>query len=96
MTIPFTQYLLPNGRVRRINIERPEDIEHIAQRFVLAGGRYECEILTTGDVSITAVKKVSGEEHDVAIAVGQNEPGKVGELVDRVVRDSERFIEVAA
>lgn len=96
MTIPFTQYLLPNGRIRRINIERPKEIEEIAQRFIKAGGRYECEILSTGEASITAVKMVRGQDGDVAIAVGPNDAEKVGELVDRVVRDSEKFIEVAA
>jgi len=93
MTIPFTQYLLPNGRITRINIERPKEIEELAHRFIHSGGRYECEILTTGMVSITAVKKVDGEEQDVAIAVGQNETGEVGQLVDSVVWQSEQYIE---
>jgi hypothetical protein len=91
LTIPFTQYLLPNGRVTRINIERPKEIEEIAQRFIISGGRYECEILTTGDVSITAVKRINGEEGDVAIAVCPNGP-EVPAKVDEVVRESEHYI----
>jgi hypothetical protein len=96
VTIPFTQYRLPHGSRVEIEIGRPGDIEEIAHRFIASGGRYECEILTTNEASITAVKKVDGEEQDVAIAVGPNTLGTVGGLVDQVVLESERFIEVAA
>jgi hypothetical protein len=47
MTIPFTQYLRLNGRKRPVEIDRPEEIEAIARRFIESGGRYECEELTT-------------------------------------------------
>jgi hypothetical protein len=87
MGIPFTQYLLPDGRTRDEHIDRPADIEAIADRFIKSGGRYECEVLTTGEVSLTAVK----DDDDVAIVLCQNAPG-VGERVDELVRESERFI----
>lgn len=96
MTIPFTQYLLPNGRKQQIKIERPADIEKIAHAFIASGGRYEAEILTTGQISLTAVKKVRGEEGDVAIVVGPNKPGENMLLVDRLVHESAGYIEVAA
>lgn len=92
MSIPFTQYLLPDGRRTQVLIDMPEDVEEIARRFIASGGKYECEILTTGDVSITAVKRINGEEGDVAIAVCPNGP-EVPAKVDEVVRESEQFIE---
>jgi len=88
MSVPFTQYLLPDGRRTQVLIDMPEEVEGIARRFIASGGRYECEILTTGDVSIT---KRRGEEGDVAIAVCPNGP-EVPANVDKVVRESEQYI----
>jgi len=89
--IPFTQYLLPNGRRRDEAIERPPEIEALAQQFIASGGRYECEILTTGHVSLTAVKTIDENEgpQDVEIIICANGPGikeKVDELVKRSIR----------
>ena len=95
MTITFHQYLLPHGRQQTVEIERPEEIEEIAERFIASGGRYECEILTTGEVSITAVKKIRGEEGDVAIAICPN-GHEVSAKVDEVVRMSKQFVEATA
>jgi len=93
MPIPFTQYLLPNGRKQLIQLTCPARDESIAKRFIASGGRYECEVLTTGQVSLTAVKRIGGHEGDVAIVICRNAPnilvGKVGELV----RQSEPFID---
>jgi len=68
--IQVTQYILPNGRKEQIEVERPPEIEALAKRFVDAGGKYEAEILTTGQVSLTAVYPVDGEPQDVVIKVG--------------------------
>lgn len=91
MSIPFTQYVLPNGRRRDEQIERSADIEAIAQRFIDSGGRYECEVLTTGHVSLTAVKEVDGEPQDVEIIVCANGP-HIPEKVDDLVRRSAAHI----
>ena len=61
MSIPFTQYLLPNGQRRAQQIDRPADIESLAEKFIASGGRYECEVLTTGHVSFTAVNVMVGQ-----------------------------------
>jgi hypothetical protein len=87
MTIPFTQYLRPNGRRRDVEIDRPSDIQALARRFIESGGRYECEHLTTGEASLTAVKEIDGEEQDIAIEVVPNGP-EVPAAVDRLVRAS--------
>ena len=95
MTVPFTQYIPPNGHREQVEIDRPEEIEAIACRFIASGGRYECEILTTRQVSFTAAKKIRGEWQDIAIAVGKNEQGEIMQLVDQVIRQSEQYIEAA-
>jgi len=87
MSIPFTQYLLPNGRKSYQLIDRPEDIEDIARRFIASGGRYECEVLRTGEVSLTAVKY----DDDVEIVLSANGPS-IPDKVDELVRRSERHI----
>ena len=87
--------MLPNGRREPRFIDRPVEIEIIASRFIDSGGKYECEVLTTGQVSLTAVKRLKGEEQDVAIVVCENKPGLIGEKVDELVRQSEAFIGAA-
>jgi hypothetical protein len=89
--IPFTQYVLPHGERRDQWIYRPDDIEALAQQFIDAGGRYECEVLTTGHVSLTAVHEIDGEEQDIAIEVCGNGPD-VPVRVDKLVRDSVAFL----
>lgn len=63
--IPFTQYMRPNGRKVPCEIERPEEIEKEAHRFIQAGGVFESEVLRTGDFSFTA----QYEGQDIAIVL---------------------------
>ena len=81
MSIPFTQYLLPDGRKRYELVDRPQEIEDIANSFIANGGKFECEILTTGHVSFTACKF----DRDVEIEICTNGPD-VLEAIDRLVR----------
>ena len=81
--IPFTQYLLPDGRPKDTHIDRSPEIEELAFKFIEGGGRYEAEILRTGEVSLTAHKN----DEDIAIVICPNGPG-VGEKVDELVRAS--------
>lgn len=82
--VPFTQYLRPDGRKRQEFIVRPADICAKAQAFIDSGGWFECEVLTTGHVSLTACANVDDEPQDIDIEVVQNGPG-VGEAVDRLI-----------
>ena len=86
MSIPFTQYLLPNGRKRAEQIDRSPEIEAIAHKFIDSGGWFECEILTTGKVSLTACYNVDGEPQDLLCTFTENVPGVLEEAVDRLVR----------
>lgn len=94
MSIPFTQYLLPNGRTRAESVDRPQEIEDLARQFMKRGGRFEAEILTTGHVSITACIEIGGEPTDIAIRVVANGPA-VLDAVDEVVREAAEFDEAA-
>lgn len=58
MSIPFTQYLRPDGRRQQINIDRPAEIEELARRLIVCGYRFEIEVLTTGEVSMEVVRDI--------------------------------------
>jgi hypothetical protein len=88
MSIPFTQYLRPDGRTRDEWIDgRPPEIEQLAQQFIAAGGKFEAEVLTTGYVSLTAVFEMNDEMEDIAIRVVPNGP-EVLTAVDELVREA--------
>lgn len=53
MSIPFTQYLRPNGYSRPIEIDMPPDIEGMAQELIVLGCHFDAEVLTTGKISFT-------------------------------------------
>lgn len=82
MSVPFTQYLRPDGRKRAQEIDRTPEVEALARGFIGAGGYFEIEELRTGHVSLTA--GMNGE--DLAIELEDNQPGLVGPAVDRLVR----------
>ena len=59
--IPFTQYLLPDGRTKTVHwVCKSEDQERKAKLRVKARAIFECEMLGTGDVSLTCER----EDHE--------------------------------
>ncbi len=66
MSIPFTQYILPYGRKEAVSIHCRANIEEKAKHIIKNGYRFECEILTTGKVSLTIT---NDEDGDVAIEI---------------------------
>ena len=52
MSIPFTQFLRPNGRQKPTVIDMPEETEGLAKTLVQAGCRFEIEELSTGMVNM--------------------------------------------
>lgn len=90
MSIPFTQYLRPDGRKRDIAIDRTDDIEGMAETFIQSGGRYEAEELRNGMVSLTAVHRLRGwdDTRDVCLELCMNDatiPAHVDKLVVRSI-----------
>jgi len=83
--VPFTQYLRPDGRKRAVTTDCAPEVEALAEEFMAAGGKYECEELTTGHVSLTAVY----DFEDIAIEVcpnGSDVPPCVEKLIRRSVK----------
>jgi len=87
MTIPFTQYLRPDGRKRPMEVDRPSAVEAVAWNIIALGGRFEIEVLTTGEISMT----VAFEEEDIAIEVCENGP-PIMKAVDRLVFDAAKHL----
>lgn len=87
MSIPFTQYLRPDGEKRDESIDRPAEIETRAGKLIVEGVRFEAEVLRTGEISLEALL---GDE-SLASEVVLNGP-EVLEAVDRLVQGAdERF-----
>jgi hypothetical protein len=84
--IPFTQFMLPNGRKVPVTIDRPDAVALKAGKVIARGGQFACEVLTTGGVSFT----VEYDDEDICIEVCQNGP-QVFAAVDRLVEEACRY-----
>lgn len=78
--IPFTQYLLPRGERRAVHVYRPYAIAARAKQILALGYTFECEVLTTSQVSLS----ITGKNTDVYIEIVNNGP-EVLAAVDRLV-----------
>ncbi len=83
--IPFTQFLLPNGREESVRIDRPGPIAAKAQAIIAAGYRFECEML--GDFRTVSLTITDPDDGDIEIEVVENGPA-VPAAVDALI---ERF-----
>lgn len=86
MSIPFTQYLRPDGDKRHVEIDRPGDVELLAQRLLYAKAKFDIEELRTGEISMTCEMDCLNDPV-LAIEVCQNGPPVV-DAVDRLVRNA--------
>ena len=83
MSIPFTQFLMPNGRKNLVTIDRPDKVEKQAEALIAANLSLEIEMLTTGEISMTV--EDHSEENTVAIRVCHNGPDvpiNVDDMID--------------
>ncbi len=86
MSIPFTQFLRPNGERRAVEIDRPPEIEDAARALVAAGCRFDIEELTTLQISMTCEHHALAEDEQVlAHEVCRNGPPVLA-AVDRLVQ----------
>lgn len=88
--IPFTQYMLPHGHKSETSIEMDDAIFDAAAKLIEKGYRFECEILTTGDISITCVDPE--DSGDIAIEICPNGPDVIA-TVAKVVKQAVEFDE---
>ena len=92
MSIPFTQYLMPDGRAKDETIDRPAEIEIMAHKIIKAGYRFEIEMLS--DFKTISMECIHPKtERVLAGELCHNGPtdGKkcgVPESVDKMVRDA--------
>ena len=52
MSIPFTQFLRPNGERREVTIVMADEIEDDARAVIRRGARFEIEELSTGIINM--------------------------------------------
>jgi len=84
LQIPFTQYLRPDGRTRKVRFAvSGTSICSEATSLLTYGWTFECEVLTTGEVSLT----VSDGDENRAIQVVPNGPD-MGQAVSVLVMDA--------
>ncbi len=79
--IPFTQFMRPDGRSVPVSIEVAPAVAARANAIIKRGLAFECEMLSTGQASITITDP---EEGDLDIRVVPNGPG-VREAVEEMV-----------
>lgn len=94
----FIQFMRPNGRQVPVTIERPDDIEALAQKLVQAGCRLEIEMLTTDQISM-AVERGGDDDLPIAMEICHNGPTEgavmgVPECVDKMIADAVRLLKL--
>jgi hypothetical protein len=86
MSIPFTQFMRPDGRQVPVTIDRPKEIEDTAKRLIAAGYRLEIEHLMTNAVSMEVIRP-SGED-SLAMEICAN-GAQVPMAVDKMILDAQ-------
>lgn len=81
--IPFTQFVAPHGRQKTVFIQVRPDVADKAHSLIARGLSFECEVLSTGEVSATITDP---EEGDLDIVVVPNGPG-VREAIERMIEE---------
>lgn len=95
--IPFIR-LFPDGHRAVQEVIRPFDIQSIAERFILVGGRYCCGVMDDGQAKLTAVLGIDDKTHEIAVELCDNGPA-ILDATDRLIRNSVKhidFVPVAA
>jgi len=88
MEIPFTQFLMPDGRQRPMIIDRPDDVGEKAKQLLESGCRLEIEMLQTGQISMTVERDQSDGEIDLlAQEICSNGPS-VPIAVDKLINEA--------
>lgn len=88
MSIPFTQYLLPNGRQRPASLNTHATIEIQAYELIDAGYVFEVEMLSNGVIHMDCHQP--GDELPISLQLCDNGP-QVLEAVQNLVLDSHSY-----
>lgn len=66
-TVEVLQYLMPDGRTRPETTELPIAVKPLYNAMVASGHRFEAEMLSTGEVSVTIFCPASDEDVDIEV-----------------------------
>lgn len=81
--IPFTQYLLPNGRRAAVRLPVDEETFAKAAEIMATGFVFEIEMLRDGRVSATITHPEHGDAEIVLCANGPDVPAKIKTMIMR-------------
>lgn len=81
MSIPFTQFLRPNGQKRNIEIDMEKDLEKLAHELISNGYKFEIEELSTGAIHMDCSRV---DEEPLAVELCVNGPPVV-EAVKKLI-----------
>jgi hypothetical protein len=86
MKIPFTQFLLPDGRRREVTFDCDSKYDKKVQSILDSGATFECEILGMGNVSLTVeFENPNGEHVTLAHELSENSPEIVGKTETLII-----------
>ena len=87
MGIPFTRFHRPDGRRTQDFLEGTgEETERLADDFIKRGGWFEVEVLTTGQVSLTACWRFPHGGDDIEIEICANDDDSVIDAAQQLVQ----------
>ena len=89
LSIPFTQYVRPKGYKRIMRFDVLGDLAVAAKKVMDAGLQFECEVLSTDEVSLTVMDDDIDE--DIAIEVVPNGP-EVTKAVNRLILSAAEYV----
>lgn len=91
--IPFTQYLMPDGRQKDIGFPcESNDVYRKAMSLIERGAVFEAEVLSTGHVSLECLFSTEPDPTSLAMRVCQNGPPVV-EAVKSLVLEAWKVAE---
>lgn len=88
---------LPDGSHRLEQVQRPKDVQLLADRFLHLGGRYLVAVLSAAEVKMAAALPATDRDEIVVIAEesAPNGPG-LPIAFDRLVRETNKRLEAVA
>ena len=82
--VPFTQYIRPHGRTREVTLQCLTEEAFLKSQTILSSGlKFECEILTTGESSLTIADRE--KEEDLAIEVSPAGYGDTCQALENLI-----------
>jgi len=86
MSIPFTQFMRPDGRPVQTSIDMSKEIEDKAFKLIDAGYFFESEVLQDEGISLTCTK----DDENMGIELCENGP-EVEQALKRLVEELYKF-----